>query len=596
MRADFTPIKNNYGELGQFRFWCQKVLPAVYDDSLSYYELLCKLVHYLNETMCVVELAGDDMDKLYTAYSELQDYVNTYFGNLNLQEEINYKLNVMASDGSLSALIQPLFDEYKNDINAVMVTQNEMLVNMSDTIRTQDNDIAVLEERMNSFTKLGEGSTTGDAELVDARVGFNGTVYVSAGEAIRAQVSMVNDKIGELGFEELTQLIDIISQENRVLTLADSGTLWTSAGTIVSNASTTYYRAINEVFDVTPNKTYIFKGLYGDQYTTGAIVVYDENMKNGITKSIGSDEYEYTIPDGYTKVAMYISMYKASSVNNIQILTGSGIGKYKSNDIVVSKDNLDFDLNEGANKPLKDKTIVNFGDSIFGQSRPPYDVSTFLAEETGAIVHNCGFGGCQMGEHAESKWDAFSMYRLVDAICSHDWSLQDSALTQNGLPDYFAETVTLLKSIDFSKVDIVTLGYGVNDFHNGISLRDSGDHTFLRFEYAMMYSIERLLSAYPNLRIFVCTMTYGFSTTDDTDTDTFEHTSWLGSGGTTKYTEWVEMQKEVAKKYKLPIIDNYYDLGINSVNKLQYFSSSDGVHHNKNGRVLIAKHMAKCLW
>lgn len=32
-----------------FRFWCQKVLPLVYDDSLSYYELLCKVVGKLNE-------------------------------------------------------------------------------------------------------------------------------------------------------------------------------------------------------------------------------------------------------------------------------------------------------------------------------------------------------------------------------------------------------------------------------------------------------------------------------------------------------------------------------------------------------------------
>lgn len=25
------------------RFWCHKILPLVYDDSLSYYEVLCKL-------------------------------------------------------------------------------------------------------------------------------------------------------------------------------------------------------------------------------------------------------------------------------------------------------------------------------------------------------------------------------------------------------------------------------------------------------------------------------------------------------------------------------------------------------------------------
>lgn len=34
-----------------FGFWCQKVLPLVYDDSLSYYEVLCKLKSKLNEVI-----------------------------------------------------------------------------------------------------------------------------------------------------------------------------------------------------------------------------------------------------------------------------------------------------------------------------------------------------------------------------------------------------------------------------------------------------------------------------------------------------------------------------------------------------------------
>ena len=40
---------NCNGKARPFRFWCQKILPAVYDDSLSYYELLCKLFHLINE-------------------------------------------------------------------------------------------------------------------------------------------------------------------------------------------------------------------------------------------------------------------------------------------------------------------------------------------------------------------------------------------------------------------------------------------------------------------------------------------------------------------------------------------------------------------
>ena len=56
-----------------FRFWCQKVLPLVYDDSLSYYELLCKVVSKLNE------MAGNQnnlSDEIKQVAQDLDDFKN----------------------------------------------------------------------------------------------------------------------------------------------------------------------------------------------------------------------------------------------------------------------------------------------------------------------------------------------------------------------------------------------------------------------------------------------------------------------------------------------------------------------------------------
>ena len=111
MAVDYTPTLGDYKELKPFRYWCQKVLPLVYDDSLSYYELLCKVVDYLNKTMEDVDTLHDDVTDLHDAYVQLQTYVNDYFDDLDVQEEINNKLDEMAEDGSLSDLIEPFLPD-----------------------------------------------------------------------------------------------------------------------------------------------------------------------------------------------------------------------------------------------------------------------------------------------------------------------------------------------------------------------------------------------------------------------------------------------------------------------------------------------------
>lgn len=73
-----------------FRYFCQRVLPAVYDDSLSYYELLCKVIDYLNKTMKNVDDLNEDVQEIYKYLLKLKqifdDYINgkfdDYYGEL----------------------------------------------------------------------------------------------------------------------------------------------------------------------------------------------------------------------------------------------------------------------------------------------------------------------------------------------------------------------------------------------------------------------------------------------------------------------------------------------------------------------------------
>lgn len=126
--ANFTPTLGDYKDLQPFRFWCQKTLPLVYDDSLSYYELLCKTIDYLNKTMEDVDTLEGDVTNLHKAYEQLQDYVNNYFNTLDVQEEINNKLDLMANNGTLNILLQ---------MHARMVLPSNDVSGKTDTLNIQ---------------------------------------------------------------------------------------------------------------------------------------------------------------------------------------------------------------------------------------------------------------------------------------------------------------------------------------------------------------------------------------------------------------------------------------------------------------------------
>lgn len=61
-----------------FRFWCYKVLPLVYDDSLSYYEVLCKVVDYINKLIEQDRVFGEEIDKLKADMVTVQNWIDNF--------------------------------------------------------------------------------------------------------------------------------------------------------------------------------------------------------------------------------------------------------------------------------------------------------------------------------------------------------------------------------------------------------------------------------------------------------------------------------------------------------------------------------------
>lgn len=91
---------------GLFKNYIFKTIPLAFDESMSYYETLCALLHYLKNTVIpAVDNNADAVIELQNLYTQLKEYVDNYFDNLDVQEEINNKLDAMVESGELQEII-----------------------------------------------------------------------------------------------------------------------------------------------------------------------------------------------------------------------------------------------------------------------------------------------------------------------------------------------------------------------------------------------------------------------------------------------------------------------------------------------------------
>lgn len=226
---------------------------------------------------------------------QFTSFVTNYFDNLDVQQEINNKLDAMAASGELQAMLQPYFDGF---ITAV-----------DDQINTQNSRLTTLESRMNEFTILPEGSTSGDAELMDIRVGFSGMTYGSAGNAVRAGDS----DIISLMKNDTDNLIDFAYHDDQ---------WYDSTGNII----TQNHGLVTDFIAVQNNSPYYMTCRI---YLSYAFIVWFDGNKDFISREDVTTTKHLISPNNaaYCKVEVY-----KSSVPYVtfETLTKSDFGLYKA--------------------------------------------------------------------------------------------------------------------------------------------------------------------------------------------------------------------------------------------------------------------------
>lgn len=61
-----------------FEMWCYKVLPLVYDESLSYYEILCKVVKYINNLIDQDKIIGNELNDLKKELDAVNKWIDDF--------------------------------------------------------------------------------------------------------------------------------------------------------------------------------------------------------------------------------------------------------------------------------------------------------------------------------------------------------------------------------------------------------------------------------------------------------------------------------------------------------------------------------------
>ena len=161
-------------------------------------------------------------------------------------------------------------------------------------------EIAVERARIDQFVALEEGSTTGDAELADIRISYDGTIYPTAGEAVRGQFNQ---------FVRAIESNNILNPDDYTLGyIANTGD-----GTPVSSSTLKYSTPIPV------NEGDVFRSYRYDE-TTGTLTPYAMEFiaayQNGEIKIYhgGTKSIEYTVPANVDSIVITINLINVHEI------------------------------------------------------------------------------------------------------------------------------------------------------------------------------------------------------------------------------------------------------------------------------------------
>lgn len=246
--------------------------------------------------------------------------VDNSYTNVNGKIELEFEIT---KDGTMTTfpvqlvVVEKVFQSEKVNNKIVellnLVKIDEAIDDFMDSIKKKQTELSsqiaenanLLDARIDAFTTLTEGSTTGDAELVDIRVGINGTIYENAGAAVRAIASGegLGDKSIDIvkldaklqsKFEKTTTTTEVDGDSYAISKYMIVGVDSTSKvvdGTSLTYTTNTIYGAWGWIFPNTADKKYkvtsVIENVGDVDDTVSLMLTYKAEISGGVIAANG---------------------------------------------------------------------------------------------------------------------------------------------------------------------------------------------------------------------------------------------------------------------------------------------------------------------
>ena len=297
-------------------------LPSSYVETMTYYEMLVWFTNYLGTTVIpAINQNGEAVIELQELFVNLQDYVNDYFNNLDVQNEIDNKLDEMSIDGSLTNLIKnyidPIQEEFENHINGEF-----------DEYKTDvNNHIATMNTKINNITSGTPIPVSSTSDMVDTTriylnttdgywYYYNGTAWTQ-GELYQSMGINPSSVTYDSLTENLKGSLDLMFKDDTVYDDYQSGYLNSLGQVTASPNNTQFYLEV----DLSGNEIFYYKGRYDTVYMTttqNVYFIFDENdeilYKQPVTEALTGNDYEEVIicPPLARKIVFNITLGRTS--------------------------------------------------------------------------------------------------------------------------------------------------------------------------------------------------------------------------------------------------------------------------------------------